>query len=301
MKEEPGVGARIQASWYDSDSDADVGDFLELADNNATAIDDISKSSGNYTTGVENFAESADDDTSESPQTLCIDSQTSPSQGCVNTCIKSEDGPIELLRGDNLSCGQVYDIHGELQSDGFPQATVKLEADECGDYDGYGDATRRWICEDGELKEIVKVESVDENAEGFESHDYAYITDPDDIRRAMDEAEEDDSVKSRAGFKCRMCDRLFQHRNPRQIHERSHTGEMPYVCATCGETFTQSGTLKVHERIHTGEKPYSCSTCGKSFATNSLCKSHEKIHMAVKPYACSTCGKVFTHNGDLNL
>ena len=108
VKEEPGVGVRIQASGYDSESDAELGDFLELPNNNATAIDDISKSSGNYTTGVENFAESADDDTSESPQTLCIDSQTSPYQGCADTCIKSEDGPIETLPGgDNLSCGQI--------------------------------------------------------------------------------------------------------------------------------------------------------------------------------------------------
>ena len=264
MKEEPSVGAGIQSSAHNSDSDAELGDFLELPDNNATAINDISKSSGNYTTWVENFAESADDDTSESPQTMCIDSQTSPSQGCANTCIKSEDGPIETLPGgDNLSCGQVYDIHGESQSDRFPQATVKLETEQSDDdYNGYGDDTRRWICEDGELKEIVKVETVDENAEGFESQDYADRTDPDDIRRhAMDEAEEDDIIKSWAGFKCGTCDRTFQHANSRQIHERYHTGERPYVCSTCGKTFTQSGTLKVHERIHTGVRPYSCGIC----------------------------------------
>ena len=174
MKEE--VGAGIPASAYNGDSDAELGDFLELPDNNTTEIDDISKSSGNYTSEVENFAESADDDTSESPQTQCIDSQTS-SYGCANTCIKSEDGPIETLPG-NLSCGQVYDIHGESQSDRFPQATVKLEAEQSIDYDGYGGDTRRWICEDGELKEIVKVETVDENAETFQSRDYAFKYDP---------------------------------------------------------------------------------------------------------------------------
>ena len=231
VKEEPGVGAGIPSSAYNSDSDAELGDFLELPDNNTPEIDDISKSAGNYNPEVEAFAESADDDTSESPQTLCIDSQTSPSQGCANTCIKSEDGPIETLPGgDNLSCGQVYDIHGESQSDRFRQATVKLEAEQSDDYDGYGGDTRCWICEDGELKEIVKLETVDENAETFQSRDYADRTNPDDIRRAMDEAEEDDIVKSCAGFKCRTCDRSFQYANSRQIHERSHTGERPYVC-----------------------------------------------------------------------
>ena len=178
VKEESGGGAGIPSSAYNSDSDAELGDFPELPDNNTTEIDDISKSAGNYTTEVENFAETADDDTSESPQTQCIDSQTS-SYGCVNTCIKSEDGPIETLPGgDNLSCGQVYDIHGESQSDRFRQATVKLEAEQSGDYDGYGGDTRCWICEDGELKEIVKVETVDENAETFQSRYYAFKYDP---------------------------------------------------------------------------------------------------------------------------
>ena len=294
VKEEPGVGARNQSSAYDSD--ADVGDFLGLADNNTAEIDDISKSAGNYTAEIENFlesagncdsdvedvSESADDDTSESPQTQCIDSQTSSSYGCVNTCIKSEDGPIETLPGgDNLSCGQVYDIHGESQSDRFPQATVKLEADQSDDYDGYGGDTRRWICEDGELKEIVKVETVDENAETFAGEDYADSFDPDDIRRAMDEGEKDGGVKSWPGFKCRMCDRTFQHRNSRLIHERSHTGERPYVCSTCGKTFTQSGTLKIHERIHTGERPYSCNICHSSFVASCDLRRHERIHTPV--------------------
>ena len=158
VKEEPGVGARIQSPAYDSD--ADVGDFLELADSD--------------TSEVEEFPDSADNDTSESPQPQRIGRQASSSYGCVNTCIKSEDDHIEtLLEGDNLSCGQVYDIHGESQSDRFPQATVKLEADQSDDYDGYGGDTRRWICEDGELKEIVKVETVDENAGTFQSRDYA--------------------------------------------------------------------------------------------------------------------------------
>ena len=255
MKEEPSVGARIHSPEHDSDSD--TGDVLESADSDTTKIDEIPKSAGNYTTEIEDFLESAGNYTTEVehflesagnytsevgdfpdstrnnasvlPQDQCIDSHSS-SYGCADTCIKSEDDPTEtLLGGDNLSCGQVYDIHGGSESDRFPQATVKLEAEQSGDYVGYGGDTQRWICEDGELKEIVKVETVDENAEGFESQDYADRTDPDDIRRAIDEIEEDDNVKSHAGFKCRTCDRTFQHRNSRELHERSHTGERPYM------------------------------------------------------------------------
>ena len=136
VKEEPGVGARIQSPAYDSDPD--TGDVIELADSDTSEVEDSPESAGNYTTEIagnytseiEDFPDSPRNNASVSPQDQCIDSQTS-SYGCADTCIKSEDDPTEtLLVGDNLSCGQVYDIHGESQSDGFPQATVKLEADE---------------------------------------------------------------------------------------------------------------------------------------------------------------------------
>ena len=173
VKEEPGGGAGIPSSVYNGDSDAELGDFLELPDNNTTEkdfhksatieVEDFLESVGNYTSEVGDFPDSTRNNVSVSPQDQCIDSQRYSSYGCVDICIiKSEDDPTEtLLGGDNLSCGQVYDIHCEAQSDRFPQATVKLEAEQSGDYDGYGGDTRRWLCEDGELKEIVKVETVD--------------------------------------------------------------------------------------------------------------------------------------------
>ena len=37
---------------------------------------------------------------------------------------------------------------------------------------------------------------------------------------------------------------------------RKHTEERPYTCLTCDETFIQKANLVVHERIHTGELPY---------------------------------------------
>ena len=95
VKEDPGVNARIQGSGYSSDSDAEVGDFLELSDNNTTEIEgnymsavedllesagnytsevrDILESAGNYTSEVEDALESADNDTSESTQSRCFD------------------------------------------------------------------------------------------------------------------------------------------------------------------------------------------------------------------------------------
>ena len=52
VKEEPGGGAGIPSSAYNGDSDAELGDFPELPDNDhTTEIDDISKSAVNCTTG----------------------------------------------------------------------------------------------------------------------------------------------------------------------------------------------------------------------------------------------------------
>ena len=68
VKEEPGVGARIQSPACDSDSD--TGDVLESADSDTSEVEDSPESAGNYTSEVEEFPESADNDTSESPSAL---------------------------------------------------------------------------------------------------------------------------------------------------------------------------------------------------------------------------------------
>ena len=55
---------------------------------------------------------------------------------------------------------------------------------------------------------------------------------------------------------------------------------MPYECKTetCQKRFSRIDTLKVHERIHTGEMPFECKTCEKRFNQQINLKIHERIH-----------------------
>ncbi|KAF8512613.1 hypothetical protein BU17DRAFT_69159 [Hysterangium stoloniferum] len=55
-----------------------------------------------------------------------------------------------------------------------------------------------------------------------------------------------------------------------------------YKCPTCGDMFDRRATLEIHERTHTGERPFVCSfpRCGKSFTVKSNATRHERTHYA---------------------
>jgi len=49
---------------------------------------------------------------------------------------------------------------------------------------------------------------------------------------------------------CRVCGKRFHHQSHIIRHERTHSGESPFVCDICQKSFMQLSSLKAHKQKH---------------------------------------------------
>uniref|UniRef100_A0A3P8TVM5 C2H2-type domain-containing protein n=1 Tax=Amphiprion percula TaxID=161767 RepID=A0A3P8TVM5_AMPPE len=100
-------------------------------------------------------------------------------------------------------------------------------------------------------------------------------------------------------YHCDKCDKKYSSKAALIVHQRIHTGELPYLCSHCGRGFRSSNMLQLHVRTHTGDRRYTCHICGKT-SVQHLAR-HMRMHRGEKNYLCSECGKTFLSSGELRL
>lgn len=97
-------------------------------------------------------------------------------------------------------------------------------------------------------------------------------------------------------FICKICCKLFQHKDELSLHERRHQKnlESKHECLLCHKRFMYLNLLLRHQRMHTGENQHVCQTCGRTFVHQYNLTVHELTHTDEKPLQCTYCDEVFT-------
>ncbi|XP_013382978.1 zinc finger protein 135 isoform X2 [Lingula anatina] len=98
-------------------------------------------------------------------------------------------------------------------------------------------------------------------------------------------------------YQCRHCGKKFISSLGKNAHQRQHGlgSEKPQKCQFCFRRFAEKKELIRHKRIHIGHKSYKCQYCEKIFMEKAICIGHERLHRGERPYSCRFCEKTFIY------
>ncbi|KAJ7600890.1 hypothetical protein C8J56DRAFT_813832 [Mycena floridula] len=112
-------------------------------------------------------------------------------------------------------------------------------------------------------------------------------------------------TKLEKSFKCIYagCKKSYTKPSRLQEHQRSHSGQRPYVCATCQKSYLRETHLQAHSRTHLPEsaRPHVCPSCDKRFWTPQHLRVHLDLHNGEKPFKCTEpgCSEAFAKHNKL--
>ncbi|KAH0589146.1 hypothetical protein H2248_004912 [Termitomyces sp. 'cryptogamus'] len=101
------------------------------------------------------------------------------------------------------------------------------------------------------------------------------------------------------------CDKSYSKPSRLEEHQRSHTGQRPYVCETCNKAFLRETHLHAHSRKHLPEssRPLVCpkDNCEKRFWTQQHLRVHINWHEGAKTFQCTEdgCDEAFAKHHQL--
>ncbi|KAJ7076889.1 hypothetical protein B0H15DRAFT_575332 [Mycena belliarum] len=108
-------------------------------------------------------------------------------------------------------------------------------------------------------------------------------------------------------YKCTYegCCKAYSKPSRLEEHERSHSGQRPFLCEACGKSYLRETHLNAHARSHLpqSERPFVCAEpkCEKRFWTAQHLRVHADWHNGAKPFACpeTDCQEAFAKHHQL--
>ncbi|KAF8995512.1 hypothetical protein BDQ17DRAFT_1311014 [Cyathus striatus] len=107
-------------------------------------------------------------------------------------------------------------------------------------------------------------------------------------------------------YKCtyQSCGKSYSKPSRLEEHQRSHTGDRPFVCHTCDKSYFRETHLHAHARSHlpASARPFVCEGgCAKRFWTAQHLRAHMDWHNGTKPFTCTEngCNEAFAKHHQL--